>query len=198
MCAIKIDCRHHSNSHRFIWTFFSNLNKVSKPLRSLSPLTSCSTDTVGFPVIVGVSNSAECMPLRTIYFWILNRCIFIDRRMNAVFNSILKKANDLNWWFEKKMNTGFHVLLSVTESDVIFMLPQQFFLTGKILREKKGFFPLNLHPKFKILSKWKCRNQLFPPGLQTLDPMKCCWFGFSLIETIGRLEQQQRKSGHGF
>jgi len=46
------------------------------------------------------------------------------------------------------MNTGFHVLVFVTESDVIFTPPQQFFLIGKILREKKKYFlHLSLPPQ---------------------------------------------------
>lgn len=49
------------------------------------------------------------------------------------------------------MNTRFHVSLSVMESDVIFMPPQQFFLIGKIFREKKTFFPLNLPLAFPSL-----------------------------------------------
>lgn len=46
-----------------------------------------------------------------------------NKRRRTVFISITKKTNVLNSWFDKKVNIGLCVFLSVT-SDVIFMAPQ--------------------------------------------------------------------------
>lgn len=90
-----------------------------------------------------------------------------------VFTSILKKANDLNWCFEKEIITGFCVSPSVLDSAVIFMPPQQFFLKGKIFRAKKIIFLSSLPQKFKIFSnKWKHRNHLFLSWLQTCQTLR--------------------------